>query len=53
MRLMPAGLGFNAYLRGHAAETLELQVSTADSFFDLDTPDDYERLKDRWMRNCD
>src|SRR5262249_26069528 len=37
--------GLNVYLRQHAAETLELPVDSADVLCDLDTPEDYERLR--------
>jgi molybdenum cofactor cytidylyltransferase len=45
MRALPAGQGLNAYLRQHAAETLEVPVGSADILSDLDTPEDYERLR--------
>ena len=48
MRALPAGLGLNAYLRRHTAETLEVAVGTADVLNDLDTPEDYERLLRSW-----
>jgi molybdenum cofactor cytidylyltransferase len=44
MRALPAGQGFNVYLRQCAAETLEVPVDSADVLCDLDTPEDYERL---------
>jgi CTP:molybdopterin cytidylyltransferase MocA len=40
----PAGEGLNAYIRGRAAETLEVPVDDAAVLWDLDTPADYERL---------
>jgi molybdenum cofactor cytidylyltransferase len=43
VRAQPAGEGLNAYLRRHAAETLEVPAS-ASVLADLDTPEDYERL---------
>jgi molybdenum cofactor cytidylyltransferase len=45
IRAMPAGEGLNAYFRAHAAETLELPVTSEGVLFDLDTPEDYERLR--------
>jgi molybdenum cofactor cytidylyltransferase len=44
IRTTPSGEGINAYLRRHAAETLELPVGTQSVLLDLDTPEDYERL---------
>jgi len=45
IRAWPAGQGLNTYLRGQAAETLELAVADAGVLFDMDTPEDYERLR--------
>lgn len=45
IRSLPAGEGINAYLRSHRAETLEVPVSDPGILADLDTPDDYERLR--------
>jgi molybdenum cofactor cytidylyltransferase len=45
MRALPAGSGLNVYLRQQAAETLELPVDSPDVLCDLDTPEDYERLR--------
>ena len=47
IRALPPHLGLNAYLRQHAAETLELPVDDPDILLDLDTPADYERLLGR------
>ena len=44
IRALPANLGLNAYLRRHAADTLVVPVESASVLFDLDTPEDYERL---------
>jgi molybdenum cofactor cytidylyltransferase len=44
MRALPAGAGLNVYLRGQAAETVEVPVASAGVLCDLDTPEDYERL---------
>jgi molybdenum cofactor cytidylyltransferase len=48
LRAHPAGAGINAYLRLHADETLELPVAGTAGLFDLDTPEDYERLLRSW-----
>ena len=46
IRSLPAGNGLNAYLRCHAAETLELPVNSIHVLSDLDTPEDYERIRE-------
>jgi molybdenum cofactor cytidylyltransferase len=48
IRAFPKGQGLNAYLRQFAAETLEIPVDSPDVLIDLDTPEDYERLKQRF-----
>jgi molybdenum cofactor cytidylyltransferase len=48
IRALPAGQGIDAYLRAHAEETLELPVASAGVLCDLDTPEDYERLRRVW-----
>jgi molybdenum cofactor cytidylyltransferase len=48
IQALPGGTGLNAYLRAQAAQTLEVPVATADILCDLDTPEDYERLRQRW-----
>jgi molybdenum cofactor cytidylyltransferase len=45
IRALPPGQGLNAYLRSHAAETLELPVASRHILCDLDTPEEYERLR--------
>jgi molybdenum cofactor cytidylyltransferase len=45
IRALPADAGINAYLREHADETLEVPISDPGILTDLDTPDDYERLR--------
>ena len=40
--------GLNAYLRQFAAETLEVPVDSPDVLVDLDTRQDYERLRKRF-----
>ena len=48
IRRLEPGLGLNAYLRGHARETLEVPWDSAAVLCDLDTPEDYERLWRSW-----
>jgi len=45
IRALAPDRGLNAYLRLHAAQTLELPVTTPHVTCDLDTPEDYERLR--------
>jgi len=45
IRELAEGQGLNVYLRQHAAETLEVPVAGADVLWDLDTPEDYARLR--------
>jgi molybdenum cofactor cytidylyltransferase len=44
IRALERGLGLNAYLRRYQQETLELPVAAESVLWDLDTPEDYERL---------
>src|SRR5262249_55984589 len=48
IRTLPAGLGLNAYMRQHGADTLEMPVHSPQVLCDLDTPEDYERLRKSW-----
>jgi molybdenum cofactor cytidylyltransferase len=48
IRASPPGQGLNRYLRQHLEQTLEVPVESADVLLDLDTPEDYERLRQRW-----
>ena len=48
IRAQPPDEGINRYLRGCQAETLELPVSASAILDDLDTPEDYERLRQAW-----
>jgi molybdenum cofactor cytidylyltransferase len=48
IRAHPAGQGLNTYLRQCAADLLEVPAASADVLCDLDTPADYERLRQRW-----
>jgi molybdenum cofactor cytidylyltransferase len=45
IRALPPGVGINVYLREHAAEVLEVPVAAESVLWDLDTPEDYERLR--------
>ena len=45
IRALPPGHGLNAYLRLHPLETLELPVASPSVLCDLDTPEEYERLR--------
>jgi molybdenum cofactor cytidylyltransferase len=45
---IPAGEGFNWILKRHAADVVEIAVSNPGVLFDLDTPEDYERLRTVW-----
>lgn len=45
MRQHPFGEGLNSYLRSHASATVEVEGQNAGVLLDLDTPEDYERLK--------
>jgi len=44
IRATAAGKGLNTYFRQYSNETLEVAVSTASILWDLDTPEDYQRL---------
>jgi molybdenum cofactor cytidylyltransferase len=48
IRALPLGEGLNVYLRAHRAETAEIPMNAPEVLFDLDTPDDYERLLRSW-----
>jgi molybdenum cofactor cytidylyltransferase len=48
IRSLPADRGINAYLREHAAEVCEVPVPSPGVLCDLDTPEDYERLREAW-----
>jgi len=47
IRGLPAEAGINVYLRERRAETLEVPVSDPGILADLDTPEDYDRLRER------
>jgi molybdenum cofactor cytidylyltransferase len=48
IRALSADRGINAYLRDHAAEVREVPVPDPRVLCDLDTPEDYERLRQEW-----
>ena len=48
IRAHPAGQGLNTYLRQCAADLLEVPAASADVLCDLDTPADYEQVRQRW-----
>lgn len=48
IRTFPPDRGINAYFREHAAEVREVPVSRPGVLCDLDTPDDYDRLRQSW-----
>lgn len=45
---IPADRGFNWIVRQHAADVLEVPIENEGILLDLDTPEDYERLKSIW-----
>ena len=53
LQALPAGLGLNVFLRKHSDQAREMPVATDSILFDLDTPEDYVRLLQRWeMQNA-
>ena len=48
LRAHPAELRLNTYVRQHATETLEVPVDNAGVLWDMDTPEDYEWLRQNW-----
>jgi molybdenum cofactor cytidylyltransferase len=48
VRAVPAGQGLNVYLRQLGAEVLAVPFDSGAVLCDLDTPEDYERLRRRW-----
>ncbi len=49
IRALTANLGINSYLQQHTVETLEVPVAYEGILCDLDTPQDYERLRQTWQ----
>jgi molybdenum cofactor cytidylyltransferase len=50
IRAAPRGEGLNAFLRRQLDVTLEVAVANASILWDLDTPEDYERLQQSTLR---
>jgi molybdenum cofactor cytidylyltransferase len=48
IKALPAGQGLNIFLRQHQAVTLEVPVPTRDILIDLNTPEDYAALQQRF-----
>lgn len=48
IRNWPADLGLNTYVRQHVAQTLEVPVDCPEVLWDMDTPEDYEWLRQNW-----
>jgi len=48
IRAWPAELGLNTYVRQQASQTLEVPVDNASVLWDMDTPEDYEWLRQNW-----
>jgi molybdenum cofactor cytidylyltransferase len=51
MRQLPAGVGFNVYLRQQTSVMREVAVSCPNVLWDLDTPEDYDRLQGQLRRD--
>jgi molybdenum cofactor cytidylyltransferase len=49
IRALPPGQGINVYLRAHQEAIMEVQVPTEEILVDLDTPEDYRGLRQRWQ----
>jgi molybdenum cofactor cytidylyltransferase len=45
---IPDGEGFNWILKRHSADVIEIAVASPSVLVDLDTPEDYERLRKLW-----
>jgi molybdenum cofactor cytidylyltransferase len=45
LRELPEGKGLNAYIRSHAGQTREIEWPGAEVLRDLDTPEDYARIR--------
>lgn len=48
IRRHPAGEGLNTFVRQRATQVLEVPVPTESVLWDLDTPEDYERMRLAW-----
>jgi molybdenum cofactor cytidylyltransferase len=49
IRALPLNRGIDTYFREHATDVGEVAVSSAGVLCDLDTPEDYERLRKNWQ----
>lgn len=45
---IPAGLGFNWIVEQASADIIEIEFASSGVLVDLDTPEDYERLRNMW-----
>lgn len=48
LRAHPAELKLRSFVRQHATETLEVPVDSASVLWDMDTPEDYEWMRQNW-----
>ncbi len=51
IRAHPRDEGLNTYVRSQTAQTLEVPVEMESILWDLDTPEDYQRLLQHWAPN--
>ena len=51
VRALPDGEGINTYLRSSSGEIQEILASNPAVLYDLDTPEDYERLVLQWKKS--
>jgi molybdenum cofactor cytidylyltransferase len=49
LRQLSLEVGINVYLRQQVKATLNVPVENAEILFDLDTPEDYQRLRTKWI----
>jgi molybdenum cofactor cytidylyltransferase len=49
IRALPPGLGINAFLRSHSSAIREQPVDDSGILANLDTPEDYEQLRARYL----
>jgi molybdenum cofactor cytidylyltransferase len=50
LRALPEDHGLNVYLRQQTEQTREVPVDSEDILFDLDTPEDYHRIRKKYDR---
>ena len=48
IRAHAAGEGLNRYVRKHSTQVWEVPVQSEAILWDLDTPEDYQRLRQQW-----